>query len=366
MKQIIMLGSVLKGCLLNQLYRKGRLFSFFLLLAYTLSGQVVLAQVGDESEPSAENIGFPLVPLVVAPQPACQFNPDRPPEMVLLQGGHFLMGSVEGSGFAVSYEHPQHWVAIQPFALSRCEITVAQFRQFVQETDYVTTAEKPRQKEDSATEGQSGGTQETVIQENRGCLSLQAGGLGYNAKYHWRNPGFEQSEQQPATCISWYDANAYIQWLNVRTGFDYRLPTEAEWEYAARANYGGLFAFGDNADTEIMCEFANVDTGSQTTNCKDDFEFTAPVAQFQPNGFGLYDMHGNVWEWTADCWHNNYQNAPNDGSVWLAKNDGNCERRVVRGGSWLSGTQGARSASRIGNFQDGSNNNVGFRVARTL
>lgn len=289
----------------------------------------------------------PTPPLITQPQPPCQFNPQSSPEMVLIPGGHFQMGSADNDTLAESDEKPQHWVAVQPFAISRCEITVAQFRQFVDETGYVTRAETP-----------------DATQQNtpKGCFRWTKSKFDRDKSLNWRNTGFEQSAQHPVTCITWDDSQAYIQWLTARTGVAYRLPTEAEWEYAARVNYTGLFGFIDDAESTLICDFANV----RAPQCDDGFEFTAPVGQLTPNGFGLYDMHGNVWEWTEDCWHGDYNGAPIDGAAWAASHEGDCSGRMIRGGSWLYVPRLARSAdrNRINLYE--TYNNVGFRLARTL
>jgi len=371
---------------MNSLTLQNVLVNILCTLAFTASQ--ALAQIAENTTDAqltrstqASQLSQPLPPLITAPQPPCQFNPNQAPEMVLLQGGYFQMGSAQGDKHADENEMPQHWVAVQPFALSRCEITVAQFRQFVQETGYKTTAEKPENTSALAS-GNTGNTGsdgedwegEAILNETgqaKGCFSFMGGEWGANSNTHWRNPGFAQGDSDPVTCVSWWDAKAFIQWLNARTGQEYRLPSEAEWEYAARANYSGIFSFGDALDSPENCQFMNV--GGDDV-CSDGFYYTAPVASFQPNGFGLYDMHGNLWEWTADCWQENYNNAPVDGSARLAVSQSNddvngdgCERYSARGGSWYKGPQYARSANR-----DRSDRNydifshVGFRVARTL
>jgi len=336
---------------LNSLTLQNVLVNILCTLAFTVS------QAAAQSTQSSQ----PLPPLITAPQPPCQFNPNQAPEMVLLQGGYFQMGSEQDDEHADEDEMPQHWVAVQPFALSRCEITVAQFRQFVQETGYKTTAEKPEKASALAI-----GNNENDAGQAKGCFSFG----GANSNTHWRNPGFAQDDSHPVTCVSWWDAKAFIQWLNARTGQEYRLPSEAEWEYAARANYSGVFSFGDTLDSPENCQFMNVDSDGV---CSDGFDYTAPVASFQPNGFGLYDMHGNLWEWAADCWHDDYNNAPVDGSARLLVSQSNgdvngdgCERYSVRGGSWNYIPRNARSAFRYWRNRNGTSFYVGFRVARTL
>jgi formylglycine-generating enzyme required for sulfatase activity len=273
------------------------------------------------------------------------------PAMVAIRPGQFVMGSPDTETGRFSNEGPQHTVTIpKPFAISRCEITVKQFKQFVQETGYKTTAEtvgkgcniwNPEKKE--------------VQQPDK----------------NWNSAGFSQTEQHPVVCVSWQDAQHFVQWLSQRTGALYRLPTEAEWEYAARADSETARYFGDQS----QCDYANglgqeakmiADTTWILADCPDGYVYTAPVGSFKPNTFGLYDTLGNVYEWTQDCWHDSYQKAPLDGSVWLESEGGACDRRVVRGGLWIINPRGLRSANRSRINTDDAYLNLGFRVARAL
>ena len=175
------------------------------------------------------------------------------------------------------------------------------------------------------------------------------------AKGNWRDTGFPQEENQPVVCVDWNDAQAYTKWLSKKTGKHYRLPSEAEWEYAARAGTSTIYYWGK-------------DIGQNNANCADcgsqwDGKQTSPVGSFAPNVFGLYDMSGNVWELVEDNWHDNYNGAPTDGSAW----HGNSEARVLRGGSWVNAPYLVRTAKRI--FSGGSgprDYNTGFRLARML
>ena len=165
---------------------------------------------------------------------------------------------------------------------------------------------------------------------------------------------------RPVINVSWDHTHAYVEWLSQQTGQTYRLLTEAEWEYVARAGSQTAYSWGD-------------DSGTNRANCYDDrcgdqWEYTAPVGSFPANAFGVHDMHGNVWEWVEDCWNYSYAGAPSDGSAWTS---GECppktQRRVIRGGSWGSDTELLRSASRYygwTNFE--AQSYLGFRVARTL
>jgi formylglycine-generating enzyme required for sulfatase activity len=185
----------------------------------------------------------------------------------------------------------------------------------------------------------------------------------------WRSPGLVQTDSHPVLCVSWNDARAYAQWLSKKTGKRYRLPTEAEWEFAARAGSPAARYWGD--DPVQACRFANVaDQSRQQTwgfgqkhECTDGHYFTAPAGGYVPNRFGLYDMLGNVWEWTEDCANASYAGAPSDGSAWLA---GDCAQRMLRGGSWSTVPRFARSATRHKNTADHRDNLTGFRLARSL
>ena len=155
--------------------------------------------------------------------------------------------------------------------------------------------------------------------------------------------------------VSWDDAKAYVAWLSKKTGEDYRLLTEAEYEYATRAGTQTAYPWGN----DIGKNNANCDgCGSQWDN-----EQTAPVGSFAPNSFGLYDMVGNVWQWVEDCYHQDYNGAPTDGSAWTT---GDCDLRVVRGGSWVSNPEFLRSALRGRGSTGGRSYDLGFRVGRTL
>ena len=249
------------------------------------------------------------------------------PEMVVIPAGRFRMGCVSGRD-CNDDEMPVHEVSIaEPFAMSKYEVTRGEFGRFVAQAGYRTTAER-------------GG-------------SCSVGGSSEGM--WWNNPGFNQSDTHPVVCVSWDDAVAYVEWLSSETGKRYRLSSEAEWEYAARAGTTTEYSWGN-------------DLGRNRANCRScgsrwDDEQTAPVGSFPANGFGLHDMHGNVDEWVQDCWNYGYAGAPSDGSAWIS---GNCASRVVRGGSWSYFPWGLRSADRGGIPSDIRSSLGGFRVARTL
>jgi len=185
----------------------------------------------------------------------------------------------------------------------------------------------------------------------------------------WRNPSFSQDDTYPAVCLNWNDAEAYAARLSRKTGKAYRLLTEAEWEYAARAGSTTRYYFGD--DEKDFCRYGN--GGDQTQKrsgwtgtflpCADGYLYTAPAGSFLPNAFGLYDMHGNAWHWVEDCYQDSYEDAPSDGSAIIIAD---CSRRVIRGGSWNSGPRNLRSANRSWNSTGYRDSILGFRVGRTL
>jgi formylglycine-generating enzyme required for sulfatase activity len=153
--------------------------------------------------------------------------------------------------------------------------------------------------------------------------------------------------------VSWDEAQQYVTWFARMTGRTYRLLSETEWEYAARAGAADRYSFGDDHATLGLYAWYDANSGAQTQ----------PVGGKTPNAFNLHDMHGNVWEWIADCYQANYNDAPTDGSAWIAEA---CGLRVVRGGSWYDGPQNLRSASRLKITPEHRNIHIGFRVGRTL
>jgi formylglycine-generating enzyme required for sulfatase activity len=231
------------------------------------------------------------------------------PEMVLVPAGKFMMGSPKGQGG--DYERPQHEVTFaKSFAVSKFEVT---------------------------------------FDDWDACVA-----------YGDCEPGVSDvgwgRGRQPVINVTWDDAKRYVAWLSRMTGKTYRLLTEAEWEYAARAGTRTAYSWGDEiGEGNANCEGC----GSQW-----DAKQTAPAGSFAANAFGLYDMHGNVFEWVEDCVHGNYSGAPEDGSAWTA--DGDCNRRVLRGGSGYGDPDGLRSADRSGLTTVVRSYLLGFRVGRTL
>ncbi len=267
------------------------------------------------------------------------------PEMVVLPAGKFMMGSPEGERGRDDDEGPQRQVTIpKPFAVGKYEVTVGQYAEFVRETKH----------------------------KAGNCFYFQDG--SFRDDRSWLAPGFKQSNDHPVVCVNWDDASTYAYWLSVKTGHEYRLLTEAKWEYAARAGTTTAYHFG----RMILGNQANYNRNN---------EGTVAVGSYPSNAFGLYDMHGNVWEWVEDCWHDDYTGALTNGSAWLSGcrkgNEDDCvgpdwwvkyckdnlvgrELRVLRGGSWDLNPQILRSANRVRNYAAIRDVSHGFRVARTL
>ena len=262
------------------------------------------------------------------------------PEMVVVPAGSFMMGSPPHEQGRLDVEGPVHQVRIaRPFAVGVYEVTVSEFGRFVEGTGHST-----------------GDSCHLWTGKARGEMMQ---GFG------WRNPGFEQGGDHPVACVNWDDARAYAQWLSRSTGERYRLLSEAEWEYAARAGAQTARWWGEGESGQ--CAHANgADAGagfSWGIGCSDGHSRTAPVGSYRANAWGLHDVLGNVREWTEDCWNEGYAGAPGDGRAWTEQ--GNCSQRVLRGGSWDGEPMKLRSAIRSRN-RVGRGDDAGFRVARTL
>ena len=296
-----------------------------------LFGQVhddVLNATNNEQEPytyaSLGGEAIYLKPPVDAPQvQGPQTFRDCPDclEMVVVPAGQFVMGSADDEPDHEKDEGPQHDVTIpKAFAVGKFEITRAQYEEFVTATGYDV-----------------GNT----------CSQWTGTAFHPTESSTFLSPGLKQSGEHPATCVSWRDAKAFAKWMSKRSGFTYRLLTEAEWEYAARAGSSDPFATGQILDA------TSVNFNNTTTN---------PVGQHAANAFGLHDMQGNVWEWTEDCYAQNYADAPVEGSAFV---EPNCER-TYRGGAWANSAKDLRFATRGTNDADKRVNIFGIRVARDL
>lgn len=240
------------------------------------------------------------------------------PEMVAIRGGEFRMGDLFGNGR--EYEKPIRKLRVEPFAIGRYEVTVAEWQR---------------------------------------CVSAGACSAAGNST---------AAPRQPVTGVSWDQAQQYVDWLRRHTGKPYRLPSEVEWEYAARAGTETQYTWG-NQDL-VTCQYANAfDLSGQAAQpnwtwaiaCDDGQAQTAPVGSYPANAWGLHDMLGNVWEWVADCWHPNYLGSPRDASAWV---EADCPKRVNRGGGWGNHPRSLRVSNRDGDRADARSDGLGFRVAR--
>jgi sulfatase modifying factor 1 len=282
--------------------------------------------------PAVSPAALPAAGAVIRDCPTC-------PSMTVLPAGRFKQGSAHAEN--ASYEKPLHWVVIgRPLAMSTNAVTVDEFHQFIAATG----------------------------RDMRGCDTYD-GEWKHQPMNSWENPGFTQTGAHPVTCASWNDAQAYAQWLSAATGRRYRLPSASEWEYAARA--GRETAQPWNPDGSDACANANVADASAAHRypgwtvfaCDDGYVYTAPVGSFKGNSFGLNDMLGNVFQWTQDCWHEDYTGAPVDGS---ARTDGNCAERELRGGSWFSTPAYVRADYRNHFATDYRTSSVGIRLVREV
>ena len=251
-------------------------------------------------------------------------NGTRGPVMIVVPAGEFLMGTPADEPERFAFEGPQHKVKISSaFAVSKFEITFSEYDNYAN----ATGTEKPSDK-------------------------------GWGAKYWGRI-------DTPVFNINWYDAVRYTEWLSSETGHTYRLLTEAEWEYVARAGTTTRFHTGDCIDTHQ----ANFHGGYEVPRCQQSGLYrgrTIGVGQFPANAWGLHDIHGNIFEWTQDCWHDSYEEAPTDGDAWLEGDDGNCGYRILRGGSWSGRPLDLRSGYRGRNKPDFKSIFIGLRIVREL
>jgi formylglycine-generating enzyme required for sulfatase activity len=326
-------------------------------------------------------------------------------KLVRIPPGEFKMGSGESAEATAAFfnktygedllsagffkgEHPQHRVRItKPFYLGTYHVTRGQFRQFVKDSGYKTEAEKAH---------------------NPGAWGWDPDKkeFSFNEKYSWRNTGFDQTDEHPVVNVSWNDAVAFCKWLSKKENKTYRLPTEAEWEYACRAGTTTRYYSGD--DPETLAKVANVADAAfkakypgekYTIKASDGYVFASPVGSFKPNAFGLYDMHGNAWQWCSDWYGAEYYatslsrarraawisvlvsvflrlNAPVRCASLIVSDLIPCRaddpagpdsgnRRVFRGGAWGDRPDVCRSAARGGGTPGNRNYSTGFRVAST-
>ena len=240
------------------------------------------------------------------------------PLMVVVPGGAFMMGSPDSEEGRYSNEGPQHHVTIpESFAVSKFEITFNEWEACI---------------------------------DGDGCWRRKLNDWGFGRG------------NRPVISVTWHEAKKYVKWLSSKTGYQYRLLSEAEWEYVARAGTTTAFYFGSTISTDQANYNGNYVYGKGQEGY---WRYqTVPVGSFPPNSFGVHSMHGNVWEWVEDCWHNWYYGAPEDGSAWTLS--GYCDERVIRGGAWMNEPWFLRSAFRGRASYGEISAAIGFRIAQTL
>ncbi|MCP5004762.1 MAG: formylglycine-generating enzyme family protein [Planctomycetes bacterium] len=278
---------------------------------------------------------------VFAVKSATYTEPNTGVKLMFLKGGCYQMGDVFGIG--ESDETPPHNVCVNDFYLGIFEVTVGQYKEFVKETGYITDMERVK-----------------------GCVSTEfvEGDANQKKINSWVNPGFTQGDEHPVVMVSWNDATAYIKWLTRKSGLGFRLPTEAEWEYAVR-NGGKMHKYswgmgrpsGNVADRTGNKEFPD---WSIWNGYDDGYVFTAPVGAFKANSFGIHDMSGNVWEWVLDWYSPDYYK---NSQTQNPQGPSTGKRRVLKGGSWMSSPKNLRATNRYMNSPDICTNFMGFRVA---
>ncbi|TYT25044.1 SUMF1/EgtB/PvdO family nonheme iron enzyme [Luteimonas viscosa] len=277
----------------------------------------------------------------------------RGPQMAVVPHGAFTMGAPDGEPGASDYERPAHPIRFERgFGMSIREVTVGQFRRFIAATGYRTRA---------ARRGFS------MVYDERSGNFVRRSGVDWHSDYLGR----PADDGLPVVHVSARDAQAYAEWLATQTGKRYRLPSEAEFEYALRAGGSGRYPWGNGEPPPRAANTTGAldrsPAGKTWTNAfsgyGDGYWGPAPVGRMAPNAWGLHDLAGNVSEWMADCWHDGYRRAPKDGSAWI--NPG-CRDQVIRGGSWASSPAQTRSAWRAPANVDTTNARLGFRVVRDL
>ncbi len=293
------------------------------------------AVVAEKPRPAVTQVAVGVYPSTAALTPGTTFQDCSDcPEMVVVPSGSFVMGSPSYEEDRDYNEGLQHRVTIgKSFAVGVYAVTRGEFSRFVLATSHGT---------------------------GNSCWFFADPIFKERSGRDWRSPGYHQT-RDPVVCIDWDDAQAYVSWLSRQTGKRYRLLSDAEWEYVARAGTSTPFSTGSTISPDQANYNGNHTYGSGLEGVYR--KRTVPVDTFSPNAFGLYNVHGNVWEWTQDCWNERSSGAPSDAG---ARQRGDCSKRVARGGSWANYPRDLRSARRIGPFTGTRHDIYGFRVARTL
>lgn len=321
---------------------------YLLPSAISLAALPIIAQTNQKVDPSS-------------PTPFGDFKVlhDCPecPDMVVVPSGTFLMGSPANEQGHYDEEGPQRLVKIRTFAVGKYDVTRGQWQDFLKATHHAT----------------SKGCDYSLLPKER------------EANASWSNLGFAQDDSQPVVCVSWDDAHDYAQWLTETSSHTYRLLTEAEWEYAARAGTATPYPWGATASHEYANYGGDDHAGYGVASGRDKWVATSPVGSFPPNAFGLFDMHGNVMTWVEDCFSNTYAGLPTDGSAYAVASPiqatgyfafmngtNSCSYRILRGGCWGDTPAMIRSASRnlapaLGQaLATYRSSGLGIRVARNV
>jgi formylglycine-generating enzyme required for sulfatase activity len=330
--------------------------------------------------------GFFVVFGACAPKKTLDFSKIKPGDkvvnsigmkLVMIPAGEFEMGFLDleekpyqkafGSPDHDSRVRPAHHVKItKPFFMGVTNVTVGQFREFVRDSGYQTDAEKGCDDEASKSVFVLG-----AAGNGKGAYGWNAekGDADYKKDYSWRNPGFQQADDHPVVCVSWDDAVAFCKWLSRKEGKTYRLPTEAEWEYACRAGTSTLFWFANDpeesakydniADASFKSQSPDSITASLAIHANDGFAFTSPVGSFKPNPFGLYDMHGNACQWCSDLFADDYYT---HSPVENPQGPKTGTSRIIRGGCWCGHAESQRSNRRTDLPSSFRTMGSGFRV----
>ncbi|MFM8355569.1 MAG: formylglycine-generating enzyme family protein [Gammaproteobacteria bacterium] len=272
-------------------------------------------------------------------------------DMVTIRGGEFGMGCDDPYGECEHAHSAARTEMVSSYQMARHEVTVGQFRAFVEATHYLTDAERDVEVDGSNTPG---------------CMSQRGSGIGWVAGRSWRDPGFAQAAEHPVVCVSWHDAKAYAQWMSQVTGEPYRLPSEVEWEYAASAVSQNAYSqwasrtkacrYGNGADQTPGPDGNLIEDGAP---CQDGYFYTAPVGQFQANAFGLHDMVGNVWEWVQEIDQERWVGA----SKYQTGSLTDLQYHARRGGSWYNKPALVRPTARRVDPLHYRNALIGFRLA---
>ncbi len=369
-------------------YRKGIfLFCFILLIASCKQGDKLSKNDQEPPDGSKESAASEKPPPIITTLPS---NIKAPEGMVWIPGGEFMQGAIPGDQFAMSHEKPAHKVAVDGFFMDVHEVTNAQFAKFVKETGYVTVAEREIDWEEMKKQLPEGTPKPHDSIMRPGSLVFKKTKSSVPNLYdfsqwwkwtigaNWKHPDGPESsikgrENDPVVHIAFEDARAYCEWAGRR------LPTEAEWEYAARAGREkeAYYWGGDVPELSKMANTWNGEFPVTNTN-SDGFERRAPVQSYPPNGFGLYDMAGNVWEWTRDWYNTDYYNELSKNEVSVnpegadtAYNATNpyAREKVMKGGSFLCNASycaSYRISSRMATSLDSSLEHLGFRTMATL